>query len=201
MGGRVHTNVVEILDRRNLQKIPVTAWNPNDPCFGWKRPCFGGLTFKNRGHLGSRWIYKTARNLHAKKKKSCSFNPSRGKRRTPQVISLWTVWQFSELRAAPPPFWDASSCTILTFLERVSNLPTTRDQPEVTASKFNPKKMGRGGKKAVKNWVHDFFGFWNGELGRLKKPGERTSRLETFNPQFLHLVIQCDLFGMVKWPF
>ena len=28
-----------------------------DPCFGWKRPCFGGLTFKNRGHWGSRYIY------------------------------------------------------------------------------------------------------------------------------------------------
>ena len=26
----------------------------NDPCFGWKRLCFEGLTFKNRGHLGSR---------------------------------------------------------------------------------------------------------------------------------------------------
>ena len=23
---------------------------------GMKRPCFGGLTFKNRGHLGSRYI-------------------------------------------------------------------------------------------------------------------------------------------------
>ena len=33
------------------------TWNPNDPCFDWKRPCFGGLTFKNRGHLGSRYIY------------------------------------------------------------------------------------------------------------------------------------------------
>ena len=33
------------------------TWNPNDPCFGWKRPCFGGLTFKNRGHLGFRYIY------------------------------------------------------------------------------------------------------------------------------------------------
>ena len=33
------------------------TWNLNDPCFGWKRPCFGGLTFKNRGHLGSRYIY------------------------------------------------------------------------------------------------------------------------------------------------
>ena len=33
--------------------------NPNDPCFDWKRPCFEGLTFKNRGHLGSigRYIY------------------------------------------------------------------------------------------------------------------------------------------------
>ena len=32
------------------------TWNPNDPCFDWKRPCFGGLTFKNRGQLGSRYI-------------------------------------------------------------------------------------------------------------------------------------------------
>ena len=35
----------------------IHTWNPNDPCFDWKRPCFGGLTFKNRGHLGSRYIY------------------------------------------------------------------------------------------------------------------------------------------------
>ena len=32
------------------------------PCFDRlirrKRPCFGGLTFKNRGHLGSRQLYK-----------------------------------------------------------------------------------------------------------------------------------------------
>ena len=33
------------------------TWNPTDPCFDWKRPCFGGLTFKNRGHLGSIYIY------------------------------------------------------------------------------------------------------------------------------------------------
>ena len=31
------------------------TWNPNDPCFDWKRPCFGGLTFKNRGQLGIAW--------------------------------------------------------------------------------------------------------------------------------------------------
>ena len=33
------------------------TWNPNDPWFGWKRPCFEGLTFKSRGHWGSRYIY------------------------------------------------------------------------------------------------------------------------------------------------
>ena len=33
------------------------TWNPNDPCFAWKRPCSGGLTFKNRDYLGSRYIY------------------------------------------------------------------------------------------------------------------------------------------------
>ena len=32
------------------------TWNPNDPCFDWKGPCFGGLTFKNRGQLGSRYL-------------------------------------------------------------------------------------------------------------------------------------------------
>ena len=35
----------------------ICTWNPTDPCFDWKRPGFGGLTFKNRGHLGSRYIY------------------------------------------------------------------------------------------------------------------------------------------------
>ena len=30
---------------------------PNDLCFDWKRPCFGGSTFKYRGHLDSRYIY------------------------------------------------------------------------------------------------------------------------------------------------
>ncbi len=30
------------------------TWNPNDPCFD---PCFGGLTFKNRGQLGSLYLY------------------------------------------------------------------------------------------------------------------------------------------------
>ena len=34
------------------------SWNSNDPCFDWKRPCFGGLTFKNSGHFGSRFPSK-----------------------------------------------------------------------------------------------------------------------------------------------
>ena len=38
--------------------------NPNDHCFDWKRPCFGGLTFKNRGHLGSRYTYIRIRSIH-----------------------------------------------------------------------------------------------------------------------------------------
>ena len=32
------------------------TWNPNDPCFGWKKPCLEGFTFKNRGHVGSGYI-------------------------------------------------------------------------------------------------------------------------------------------------
>ena len=34
----------------------VYTWNPNDPCFDWKRPCFGGLKLKNRGQVGSRYL-------------------------------------------------------------------------------------------------------------------------------------------------
>ena len=36
----------------------IYTWNPDDPCFGWNRPCFVGLAFKNRSHLGSRYLYK-----------------------------------------------------------------------------------------------------------------------------------------------
>ena len=42
----------------NAYYIVIYTWNPNDPCFDWKGPCFGGLTFKNRGHLGCRYIYE-----------------------------------------------------------------------------------------------------------------------------------------------
>ena len=34
----------------------IFTWNPNDPCFGWKRPCFEGFTFKHRGQLGPRYF-------------------------------------------------------------------------------------------------------------------------------------------------
>ena len=46
-----------------LTNIPIKplvlfdTWNPNDPCFEWKRPCFVGLTFKNRGHQRVPGIY------------------------------------------------------------------------------------------------------------------------------------------------
>ena len=35
----------------------MNPWNPNDPCFDWKRPCFGGVKAKNRGQTGSRSLY------------------------------------------------------------------------------------------------------------------------------------------------
>ena len=34
----------------------VYTWNPNDPCFDWKRPCFGGCNNQYRGQTGSRYI-------------------------------------------------------------------------------------------------------------------------------------------------
>ena len=33
---------------------PECTWNPNDPCFVWKRPSFRGLKPQNRGQTGSR---------------------------------------------------------------------------------------------------------------------------------------------------
>ena len=34
--------------------VCIYTWNP---CFGWKRLSFEGFGFKNRGHLGSSYIY------------------------------------------------------------------------------------------------------------------------------------------------
>ena len=36
----------------------VYSWNPNDHCFDWKRPCFGGWKPQNKGQTGSRYIYR-----------------------------------------------------------------------------------------------------------------------------------------------
>ena len=46
----------------SMDNLYLPTWNPNDPGFDWKKPCFGGLTFKNRGHLGS------AHRIHVGKK-------------------------------------------------------------------------------------------------------------------------------------
>ena len=37
-----------------LNIIYIITWNPNDPCFDWKKPCFGGLKPKNRGETCSK---------------------------------------------------------------------------------------------------------------------------------------------------
>ena len=56
-----------------IYHIYIYTWNPNDPCFGWKRPCFGGLTFKNRGQLGSRYTYGFSNNQKTCKVKARTF--------------------------------------------------------------------------------------------------------------------------------
>ena len=38
--------------------MQVCTWNPNDPCFGWKRARFGGVTVKNRGRWGL-WVLES----------------------------------------------------------------------------------------------------------------------------------------------
>ena len=40
-----------------IYEMKIHTWNPNDPCFDWKRPCFGGLKLQNRGQTGSMYIY------------------------------------------------------------------------------------------------------------------------------------------------
>ena len=37
--------------------IYIYTWNPNDPCFAWTGPCFGGFNPQHRGQTGSRYIY------------------------------------------------------------------------------------------------------------------------------------------------
>ena len=49
----INVEGVDFLGWNKKMRNHICTWNPNDPCFDWKRPCFGGLTFKNRGHLGS----------------------------------------------------------------------------------------------------------------------------------------------------
>lgn len=41
---------------QHLSTHTCSTWNSSDPCFGRKGPCFKGFTFKNKGHLGSRYI-------------------------------------------------------------------------------------------------------------------------------------------------
>ena len=50
----------QIMKTRRLlvEMIFISTWNPNDPCFYWKGPCFGGLKPKNRGQRGSRYFLR-----------------------------------------------------------------------------------------------------------------------------------------------
>ena len=42
--------------RVHIFVICIRTWNPNDPCFDWKRHCFGGFNHQNRGQTGSRCV-------------------------------------------------------------------------------------------------------------------------------------------------
>ena len=56
-GPPIPTYPVMVRNPKSPTKRPIYTWNPNDPCFDWKRPCFGGFNHKNRGQTGSRYIY------------------------------------------------------------------------------------------------------------------------------------------------
>ena len=51
--------VVSLISEFQVVNIYIYTWNPNDPCFCWKRSLVFGVwkPFKNRGHWGSRYIY------------------------------------------------------------------------------------------------------------------------------------------------
>ena len=56
---KLYTNIVMKLEKLRYNVTKYTCLEPNwSPLFRLEfRPCFGGLTFKNRGHWGSRCIY------------------------------------------------------------------------------------------------------------------------------------------------
>ena len=84
-----------------------------------------------------------------RKKNMLQLQPFHGKRRKPPG-SLWTVWQFCALRAAPPLFGMVQIAQYWPFLESVSDLPTIRGSTRGHGFKIQPEKMGRGGKKRCK---------------------------------------------------
>ncbi len=43
--------LVQFMNSTNNWLTPQLFWNPNDPCFGLKRPCFWGLSYKNRAGI------------------------------------------------------------------------------------------------------------------------------------------------------
>ena len=44
------------LSKENISRY-IYTWNPNDHCFEWKGPSFGGFNPQNRGQTGSRYLY------------------------------------------------------------------------------------------------------------------------------------------------
>ncbi len=74
------------LVRKTCLRYPFQSftWNPNDPCFVWKGPCFGGLTFKNRGQLGIAWGFLLI--------DICSHEPNHFNRKKPSGVRwLWVA--------------------------------------------------------------------------------------------------------------
>ena len=95
--------------------IFIHTWNPTDPCFDWKRPCFGELKPQNRGQTGSRYLYRKKK-LHSSRTRgppsfplpAGPFNPGAGcHRRTRQVEQATKNWRFlgPGRRSIRNPIW------------------------------------------------------------------------------------------------
>ena len=54
--GCVCVRIYRYMTLTHISHVCIYTWNPNDPCFEWKGPSFGGFNPQNRGQTGSRYI-------------------------------------------------------------------------------------------------------------------------------------------------
>ena len=88
------------------------TWNPNDPCFDWKRPCFEGFNHQNRGQTGSRYLIIVLI-INSYIRKYTIFVPWE---KSHGVLSQ-NIWRKNQLEAKfcwlPPWFFSINLCNLI----------------------------------------------------------------------------------------